>query len=104
MTDAIKIEDTMFVTPCCSCGIVFGMPTKTQKIWENTHQFFYCPNGHQQHWSGETIEQKELKELRTKVTTLEAQVSSLKEQLTTALSKNEQLTTELEIWKTEKYK
>jgi len=52
---------------CCNCQVNFGMhrPTYDQKLKDGTN--FYCPNGHQQHFTRKENEEERLKrELRQK--------------------------------------
>lgn len=41
---------------CGVCGIVWGMPEAWLDIKRKDGEGWYCPNGHQWHWSGETEE------------------------------------------------
>lgn len=43
---------------CCNCGMHFGMEASYQKKRLDDQQSFYCPNGHPQHYTGPTPEQK----------------------------------------------
>lgn len=43
---------------CCTCGIPFFIPTYHKKRLLNSQEWFYCPNGHQQHYTGKTEAQK----------------------------------------------
>jgi hypothetical protein len=39
---------------CCNCGIQFAMPADFQARRRDDHEWFYCPRGHKQHYTGET--------------------------------------------------
>lgn len=39
---------------CCKCGIEFWVPDHWHTKRKEDHEWFYCPNGHQQHFVGET--------------------------------------------------
>lgn len=86
---------------CCECGIVFGFSPKIEKMWRESGKNFVCPNGHSLHWSKptETPEQKELKELRVEVKKLKEKLDAAIAQTAEYKLKNEELTSELEIWK-----
>jgi hypothetical protein len=43
---------------CISCGVPFAMPTDLDEEYRRNHKNFYCPNGHQQHYSGKTEAEK----------------------------------------------
>ena len=49
---------------CCyeNCGVVFGIEAAHQGRLRDTHAWFYCPNGHQQHYSGESDAEKARRE------------------------------------------
>lgn len=51
---------TSEVLTCChdDCGISFAVPSWWVKGKRDTHAWFYCPNGHQQHFSAESTEEK----------------------------------------------
>ena len=51
------------VDTCCSCGISFAIPKHYQDKLRNTHQTFYCPNGHTLHFPSETEKEKLQREL-----------------------------------------
>lgn len=84
---------TMVTEICCSCGVAFGIPSDLQEHLRNDPaKWFYCPNGHQQHYSKsrehrlrEEAEQK----LRDKELEL-ANIASAKIQVEAQLKKSEQ--------------
>lgn len=43
---------------CCNCGIEFAMPKNWKNILLDNHERFYCPRGHSQHYTGETVAEK----------------------------------------------
>lgn len=54
---------TFEIETCCNCHVQFAMPTELQRARRRDHKWFYCPNGHQQHYVGETEEQRLTKQL-----------------------------------------
>ena len=64
-----------FVT-CCRCGIIFGMPDHVAASRRHDHENFYCPNGHSQHFVGQSNEEK----LQTQVQQLEKDKQNLVKQ------------------------
>lgn len=54
----------MNVMTCChaDCGISFAVPSWWEKGKRQTHAWFYCPNGHQQHFSAESDFEKTRRE------------------------------------------
>jgi len=45
---------------CCheGCGLTFAIPTAWENLRRADHSFWYCPNGHVQHFVGETEAEK----------------------------------------------
>lgn len=59
MIDTLTDTSRLVVEECCNCGIRFAMPNDFRDQCLNNHgKLFYCPNGHAQHFSGETDAQK----------------------------------------------
>lgn len=51
-------------TNCCNCGCVIGMQEEHYDERVNDHRNFWCPNGHQQHFTSETEAEKNARLLR----------------------------------------
>lgn len=49
-----KVNADIVVQTCCSCHMLFGVDGDFDKRRRNDHNWFYCPNGHPQHYSGKT--------------------------------------------------
>lgn len=47
-----------YVEHCCNCGVAFAMTADLQKRRRGDRKSFYCPNGHGQHYTGLSEEQK----------------------------------------------
>lgn len=47
----ISYTITLATEECCSCGVIFGMPVELANRRRNDAEWFYCPNGHRQHYS-----------------------------------------------------
>ena len=39
---------------CCSCGVIFGIENYHNEELRKSHQGFYCPNGHSQHYTAKS--------------------------------------------------
>jgi hypothetical protein len=52
---------------CFKCGIQFAMPEDFKRALLRDKSNFYCPNGHEQHYLGETAEQKRIKALEAEL-------------------------------------
>jgi hypothetical protein len=48
---------------CCVCGIEVCLPKHFEAQRRRDHKMFWCPNGHQQHFTGKTNEDKLKEEL-----------------------------------------
>lgn len=60
---AVEIATTFETETCCNCGIAFAMTTEFVTQRRRDHGWFYCPAGHQQHYVGESEEQRLRREL-----------------------------------------
>ena len=58
MTTSIYYNDTLVAETCYLCGVPFGMPSELQANRLRDRRNFWCPNGHQQHYTGQTEAQK----------------------------------------------
>jgi hypothetical protein len=47
----LDVIQTFTIIDCCTCGISFGFTRQFERERRRDHKWFYCPNGHQQHWS-----------------------------------------------------
>lgn len=48
------MADADYWMTCCNCGVRFGMP-ESLNAWlrADARRWFYCPNGHRQHYANE---------------------------------------------------
>lgn len=75
---------TMVTESCCDCGVVFGMPSDLQEqLRSDSNKWFYCPNGHRQHYSvsTETKLRKELEAERNRLAQKTTEIIQLEDQL-----------------------
>jgi hypothetical protein len=65
---AIEVETTygvkLMAEECCNCSVIFAMPASLRKKLLETGDFFYCPNGHAQHYTESTKQKLERTEAR----------------------------------------
>lgn len=61
------------VEHCCNCHLPFAMSRQFQAKRREDRQWFYCPAGHPQHYTGKTEAQKLREELERKQAALEAE-------------------------------
>lgn len=60
LTTVLRIK----TTTCCVCGCVVAMQDTLYDERLNDHSWFYCPNGHSQHFTAETEAEKNARLLR----------------------------------------
>ncbi len=58
---ALDLVTTFETITCCheGCGLTFAAPTSWIRSRRADHTWWYCPNGHHQHWPGESELEKE---------------------------------------------
>jgi septal ring factor EnvC (AmiA/AmiB activator) len=61
MAGRMQVMDvtTRLVTEeCCQCGVLFALPSdlKDMLLRKKAGRMFYCPNGHPQHYTGESFD------------------------------------------------
>lgn len=81
-----RVIVNMVAVTCCNegCGVTFGMPKGLVRALKRSHEWFYCPHGHHQHWPQETEEEKLRDQLAKERHCCEqkgAEVSDLRSQL-----------------------
>lgn len=73
---ATFVETTTFtVISCCNCGVQFGITESFERWRRKDHEWFYCPAGHAQHYSGENETEKLRSQLAAKDREIAAQRS-----------------------------
>lgn len=57
MPKTITWSATLVVIDCCACGVLFGVPQDLDRLnqEEGPKRSFWCPNGHQQHYTESTV-------------------------------------------------
>ena len=55
---ATYVTVTLVSMTCGECGVVFGLGQKHKQELEESHNSFYCPNGHCRHFPGESEKEK----------------------------------------------
>lgn len=65
---------------CYLCGTAFWIERELYVQRKNDRRTFWCPNGHDQHFVGETAEQVRIKELERQVATERANAESHRRQ------------------------
>ncbi len=76
----ITTSTKLITEECCACGVIFAMPSSLKDKYLREGGYFYCPNGHAQHYT-ETREMK----LRHKLEQREAELERTYERLDGAL-------------------
>jgi hypothetical protein len=66
MATTLKMEVTFETLCCSSCGLTYGVPETYKTNLRESHQTFYCPNGHSQWFPGKSEAEKLRDELKRK--------------------------------------
>jgi len=56
---AINISTKFEVIHCCKCGIPFAVPERIRRMWLESGDSFYCPNGHRQAYCDSAVKKLE---------------------------------------------
>ena len=64
MKNSIDITVQIVAERCITCGVVFGVEAGYQQRRKDDHRDYACPNGHWQHYTGETEAEKLRKQLK----------------------------------------
>lgn len=83
---AVTVRVDMEVHTCPVCGVVYYMPTNLVTSRRQTGEPFFCPNGHNLHFTGDTVPT-----LREKLKKAEEENARLKKENIGLLSRIEQL-------------
>ena len=84
---------------CYDCGILMGIDSDVVTSWKKSHKNFTCPNGHVQHWGDESVQEKEISSLKAEVKTLKTKLEAADKLAEEQTKKLAEMTTELEIWR-----
>jgi len=81
----INVGVTLVTEECFSCGVMFAFPDHLrEKLMANHSLSFYCPNGHQQHYTGKTEADKQ----RERAERVERRLANRDEDLRSAIASN----------------
>lgn len=75
----MMITENYTTIACChdGCGITFAVPESLRQQWvENPDWWFYCPNGHHQHYTGEQSAAQKLKRAQARERHLQDQLQA----------------------------
>lgn len=90
----------VFVTEtCCQCGIPFAVTNDFQERRYQDHQWFYCPAGHPQRYTGESDREK-IKRLEKKVE--QEKLARLDAELAREMEQQQRKAAERELKRTKK--
>jgi hypothetical protein len=53
-----KLEVDLVYETCCACGTPFAMEATLEQNLRKMHTWFYCPNGHSQHYTAKSDSEK----------------------------------------------
>ena len=86
-----EISDTLYITTCCTCGIVFGIPDHFDNAKRHSGDTWYCPNGHKLVYT----KGKNLADWKKLADERETQVKDLQTKLLRSQHRLEQMSMEL---------
>lgn len=55
---AISLQFKLVPITCCSCHTAFAMAKDLYELRRKDHEYFYCPKGHSQHFTGTSEAEK----------------------------------------------
>lgn len=84
------------VCDCATCGVEFGLTADYQRHMLQSHQIFYCPNGHHNFYSGET----EAERLKRELSNTQSALASVRAELATTKHSRAAVSGELTKFKT----
>lgn len=75
-------SETLETIICYKCAVLFAMPQELQKRRLESGGEFFCPNGHEQHYSKSRVKilEEQLESERKRISTLNTQLQCEKEQ------------------------
>lgn len=76
----VLLESHIVIMDCASCGIQFGIGADFEERRRNDHEWFYCPNGHMQHFVGQSEVEKDRDRLKRMYDSATARADSWKDQ------------------------
>lgn len=82
----LNVVQTFTIIDCCECGMSFGFTREYERERRRDHKWFYCPNGHQQHWQQKSDVEKAREDAeaqRERAERLARQVTQIGERLST---------------------
>ena len=77
--ETVTFSTVMVWEECCKCGVPFGITQDHETKLRRTHAWFYCPNGHAQHYLGKTESEKKIERLEGQVCNLKRTSADLRE-------------------------
>lgn len=76
----LTVETTVTTLECSECGVLFALGSHFMKKRREDHKWFYCPNGHSQHYP----QKSEAERLRQQLKWAESSAQSWRDQAETA--------------------
>ncbi len=58
MINDLTIQEILIAETCCVCGEVFGITSGIKNSLLESHDWFYCPRGHKQYYTGENKDEQ----------------------------------------------
>ena len=58
MSEEFDVSLNLTTEVCINCGVVFTLPCTLRERLLESHDSFYCPNGHAQQFTGKTKDEE----------------------------------------------
>ena len=88
----VEVSTHLSAVTCCECGILFGIPARTETLRREDHAAFYCPAGHAQSYHNQT----EAEKLRDRLARAERDAEWREKEITRERRKRKKAERELE--------
>lgn len=93
MNETINQIETFCIVYCCDCGMAFGMTSDYKSRRVEDGKYFYCPSGHQQHYTETKIQalEKQLALMRSHKEQADAREAAAQNRLNAAKALNSRI-------------
>jgi hypothetical protein len=78
------ITISLVTVRCFKCGVIFGIESGRKEELTESHDSFWCPNGHAQHFVGQTEKEKRIAQLERDVRSNKSSADFWREQSASA--------------------
>jgi len=83
---SIMMNWPLVAVECCNCHTLFAMTQEMHNRRHRDHKLFYCPQGHSQHFTGKTDDERSIARLQKELATANSNHSYWKRKAESAIS------------------